>query len=70
MTILEIIAAAETTSNNWIQRLTSGTMQAILTFGDRKIAASVAMSLREAGALVNVQTSAYGEEIMVVTWYD
>lgn len=52
MDINQVIAAAETTSNPRVQELTNGTTEAILTFGKRKIAESVALTLREAGATV------------------
>lgn len=69
MTIDQIIAAADTTST-WVGELTwpAGSTQAILTFAKRTTAESVAQTLREAGAAVRVDRSAYGEFILLTTY--
>lgn len=69
MTIEQIIAAADTSSNPWVNRMTSGSMEAILTFAKHTTAVSVAMTLREAGALVTTKSSGYGETILVALWF-
>ena len=68
MTIPEIIAAAETTSNTWTGKLTNGKTQAILTIATRKEADRVATQLKKAGAEGTVERSPYKEYILRVTW--
>jgi hypothetical protein len=70
MTIEQIIAAADTTSNTWTGELTypKGHTQSILTFKLRKTAESVALTLKEAGARVHIHRSAYGEYILTATY--
>jgi len=68
MDILDIIAAARTTSNNWVGQLTSGKTQAILTFATFSAAHEVAYLLEKAGAWVTMEESAYGETILTATW--
>lgn len=69
MDITQIIAAAETTSRPWIGKVgPAGSREAILTFATRVTAASVALTLREAGALVNLTRSPYGETILAAVW--
>lgn len=64
--IQEIIAAAEatTTCNTWTGKMTSGKTHTILNFPTRVSADEVARDLREAGAEVKVERSAYGEYIL------
>lgn len=64
MSIEDIIAAAPTTSNNWVQELTNGTNEAILTFGTRKAADETAKQLKAAGAKVTVERTPYREWIL------
>jgi hypothetical protein len=68
VTIEQIIAAADTTSNNLVNRMTSGNMEAILIFAEHTTAESVAMTLREAGALVTTKDSGYGETLLIAVW--
>lgn len=68
MSILDIIAAAETTSNNWVQELTNGSNEAILTFKLRKTADEVARQLKAEGATVNVHRTEYKEYMLVANW--
>lgn len=71
MDINQVIAAAHTTSKPWVGEVRTRftTHEAILTFATRDTAASVAMTLREAGATsVHLTRSPYGETILTVTW--
>lgn len=69
MDIMQIIAAADTTSNNWVQEMTNGTTQAILTFGSAKAAGVVVTQLLEAGVpFIKTERSAYGETLVVAVW--
>lgn len=68
MEIPQIIAGANTTSNNHVQQLTNGTTEAILTFNTRKTADRVARQLRAAGAKARVTASPYSEYILTANW--
>lgn len=69
MDIQAIIAAAPTTSNNWVQELTNGQTEAILTFGSAKDAGLVVAQLLEAGVpFIKTERSAYGETLVMARW--
>lgn len=69
MTIDQVIAAAQTTSNTSVQLLTNGKTEAILTFSTRKMAESVALTLREAGVeKTTITRTPYKEWILVAYW--
>jgi hypothetical protein len=70
MDILDIIAAAPTTSNNWVNQTTGGNMEAILTFKTATAATAVARELRAAGALVSTKNSGYGETLLMAIWQE
>lgn len=66
----DILTAAEgTTSNNWVQQMDSGAMEAILTFGSAKAAGVVVAQLLAADVpFIKTERSAYGETILMVRW--
>jgi xanthine/CO dehydrogenase XdhC/CoxF family maturation factor len=67
--IQEILAAADTTSNNWVGEVLHGSQRAILTFGTRKAATATARQLKDAGAEVQVaDRNAYGEYLLTAKW--
>lgn len=68
MSIQQIIAEADTTSNPHTVELTNGLNEAILIFRFRKTADEVARALKAEGATVEVQRTDYKQYLLIATW--